>query len=134
MKLTEQLNLFVEPKPFKKNGKDHVFYKITTSIATKQEDDTYLRIPVDVILNPKKFPEEKLAKLDPSFMWIVNVLNGWLMVTDYINKDGEQVKKLAIYIEDMKLTNKTPIDQEKRNKALESRKGSKGGEIPDLPF
>ena len=134
MKLTEQLNLFIEPRPYKKGGEEKTFYKVTTSIATKLEDGSYLRKAVEVILNPKKFPDEKIAKLDPSFMWVVNVLNGWLMVTDYTDKHGNQVKQLAIYIEDMKLTSKTPIDQAKRQKALESRKGNSGEQNTDLPW
>lgn len=134
MKLTEKINLFVEPKKFKKGGEEKIFYKLTTSIATKQDDGTYLRIAVDVIPNDKRYSSTVLAKLDPNQMYTADIKSGWLMVTDYFNKDGKQIKKLAIYVEEMKLTGSSPIDQEKRQKAIESAKGVAGGENPDLPF
>ena len=134
MKLSEKLNLFVERKPYKKAGEPKTFYKLTTSIATKQQDGNYIRMVVDVIPNDKKYPEAVLAKLDPAFMYTANVTNGWLIVDDYINKDGKQVKKLCIYVDEMKLEGRSPIDQEKRQKALESAKGKENGENPELPF
>lgn len=134
MKLTEKINLFVEPKPFKKNGEEKIFYKLSTSIATKQKDESYKRMVVDVLANDKKYPDALLAKLDPKFMYTVNIINGWLIVTDYVNKEGRTVKKLAIYVEEMKITGKTAIDQEKRNKALLASKGESDGENNDFPF
>ena len=134
MKLTEKINLFVEPKNYKKNGEDKIYYKLTTSISTKQQDGTYLRMPVDVIANDKKYGEKVLAKLDPSQMYTADIKNGWLIVDDYTNKDGKQIKKLCIYVEEMKLTGKSPIDQEKRNKALQEAKAKQDGEDSDLPF
>ena len=134
MKLTEKINLFVEPKPFKKNGEEKIFYKLSTSIATKQKDESYKRMVVDVLANDKKYPDAVLAKLDPNFMYTVNIINGWLIVTDYVNKEGRTVKKLAIYVEEMKITGKTAIDQEKRNKALLASKGESDGENNDFPF
>ena len=134
MKLTEKINLFVEPKPFKKNGEEKIFYKLSTSIATKQKDESYKRMVVDVLANDKKYPDAVLAKLDPNFMYTVNIINGWLIVTDYVNKEGRTVKKLAIYVEEMKITGKTAIDQEKRNKALLASKGDADGENNDFPF
>lgn len=134
MKLTETINLFVEPKPYKKNKEDHVFYKLTTTISTKQKDETYKKMSLDIIANDKKFPEAVLAKLDPKFMYTANVLNGWLIVDDYVNKEGKTIKKLCLYIEDMKLTGRSPIDQEKREKARQGAKAGADGENPDLPF
>lgn len=134
MKLTEQINLFVEPKKFKKGGEEKVFYKLTTSIATKLENGEYLRMPVDIIPNPKRYPDTLLARLDPNQMYKADIKNGWLMVTDYFDKNGKQIKKLCIYIEEMKLTGSTPIDTEKREKALASAKGNAGGQNTDLPF
>ena len=134
MKLTEKINLFVERKPYKKNGEEKTYYKLTTSIATKQKDDSYLRLAVDVIPNDKKYPEAVLAKLDPTQMYTANIINGWLIVDDYLNKDGKQIKKLCIYVEEMKLTGHTPIDQEKREKALQASRGDEVGQDTDLPF
>lgn len=134
MKLTEKINLFVEQKPYKKNGEQKVFYKLTTSIATKQQDGSYLRMVVDVIPNDKKYPEAVLAKLDPTQMYTANIINGWLIVDDYLNKDGKQVKKICIYVEEMKLTGHTAIDQEKREKARQASQGGSVGQDTDLPF
>lgn len=134
MKLTEKINLFVEHKPYKKNGEQRIYYKLTTSIATKQQDGSYLRMPIDIIVNDKKYPDSVLAKLKPELMYTANIINGWLIVDDYISKDGKQVKKLCIYVEEMKLTGSTPIDQEKRQKALETAKGGSDGQNTDLPF
>lgn len=134
MKLTEKINLFVERKPYKKNGEEKIYYKLSTSIATKTNDGDYLRMPLDIIVNDKKYPESLLAKLDPNFMYTANVINGWLMVDKYFNKDGLQVKKLVIYVDEMKLTGQSPIDQEKRKKALANAKGNADGQKLDLPF
>ena len=134
MKLTEKINLFVEPKPYKKNGEQKIFYKLTTSIASKKEDGSYIRKPLDVLVNDKKYPEALLAKLDPAFMYTADIKNGWLIVDDYINKEGKSVTKFAIYIEEMKLTGKSPIDQEKREKALKNAKSGSGEQNNDLPF
>lgn len=134
MKLIEKINLFVERKPYKKNGEEKIYYKLSTSIATKQKDETYLRMPVDIIVNDKKYPEALLSKLDPNFMYTANVINGWLMVDSYFNKDGKQIKKLVIYVDEMKLIGKSPIDQEKRKKALENAKTDTNGQNTDLPF
>lgn len=134
MKLTEKINLFVERKPFKKNGVSKTFHKLTTSIATKKTDDTYIRMVVDVIPNAKKYPDAILAKLDPAYMYTANVINGWLVVDSYVNKDGETIKKLCIYVDEMKLEGRSIIDQEKRQKALENVKGKSNGENLDLPF
>ena len=134
MKLTEKINLFVDRKPYKKNGEEKVYYKLTTSIATKQQDGSYLRMVVDVIANDKKYPESVLAKLDPTKMYSANIINGWLIVDDYINKDGKQIKKLCIYVEEMKLTGSTPIDQEKREKARQASQSEAVGQDTDLPF
>ena len=134
MKLTEKINLFVEHIDYKKNGETKTFHKLTTSIATKQEDGTFLRMPVEVFANTKRYPEGKLAKLSSSNMYTANIKNGWLVVNDYTNKNGEQVKKLCIYIDEMKLEGATPIDEEKRKNALESAKSKKDGQNPDLPW
>ena len=134
MKLTETLNIFVEHRPYKKNGESKIFHKITTSISTKQKSGDYLRMPVDIVVNDKKYPEAVLAKLDEKFMYKVNVINGWLMVDSYVNKDGDTIKKLVIYIDEWKSISKTPIDQEKRSKALESAKGNEGEQNTGLPF
>lgn len=134
MKVTEKINLFVERKPYKKNGEEKIFYKLTTSIATKIDEENYLRMPVDIIVNAKKYPDAVLAKLDPSFMYTADIKNGWLAVDKYINKDGKEIKKVCIFIDEMKLTGKSPIDQEKRNKALEKAKGGKVEDSDDLPF
>lgn len=134
MKLTEKINLFVEPKPYKKGGEAKTFYKLTTSIATKKQDGSYLRLPVDIIVNDKKYPEATLAKLDPNQMYSADIKNGWLIVDSYTNKDGKEVKKLCIYVDEMKLTGKTPIDQEKREKARNASKTSETEQESDLPF
>lgn len=134
MKLTEKINLFVERKSYKRGGEEKTFYKLTTSIATKQQDGEYLRMVVDVIPNAKKYPDAILAKLDPTYMYTANVINGWLIVDDYVNKDGDQIKKLCIYVDEMKLEGRSAIDQEKRQKALETAKGKADGEKSELPF
>lgn len=134
MKITEKINLFIEHKEFTKNGETKIYYKLSTSIASKQKDGSYLRMPIDIIANDKRYPDAVLAKLDPMKMYTANILNGWLMVDDYTNKEGKQIKKLVIYIEEMKLLDSKPIDQEKRKKALASAKGEPSGQNTDLPF
>ena len=134
MKLTEKLNLFVEHIAYKKGGEEKTFHKLTTSIATKQEDGTFLRMPVDIFANAKRYPDAVLAKLDSKFMYTINIKNGWLVVDDYTNKDGKQIKKLCIYVDEMKIESKTAIDQEKREKALESAKSNQTGEDNEFPF
>ena len=130
MKITEQLNLFVNEIAYKKNGTENTFRKATTSIVTKKEDGTILRMPIDVQFNTKKYP---LEKLDPNFMYKVDVKKGWLAVDSYV-RDGETRKKLVIFIDEMTIKEKTAIDQEKRKKALEGAKSSATEEDTDLPW
>ena len=134
MKITEKINLFIERKEYKRNGETKILYKLTTSIRAKKGEDEYVRMSVDVIANPKKYPEAVLAKLDPAFMYVANVKNGWLTIDEYVSKDGKRVKKLVIFIDEMKLESKSPIDLEKREKSLQSAKGGADGENDDLPF
>lgn len=134
MKLTDKINLFVEHKTYKKNGEEKIFHKLSTTIATKQEDGSYLRMSLDVIANDKKYPDTVLKKLDQDKMYTANVINGWLMVDEYVNKDGKKIKKIVLYVDEMKLTGNTPIDTEKRKKALETAKGVSSEEDTELPF
>ena len=134
MKVTDKINLFVEHKTYKKNGEEKIFHKLSTTIATKQKDGSFLRMSLDIIANDKKYPDAVLKKLDENKMYTANIINGWLMVDDYVNKDGKTIKKLVLYVDEMKLTGNTPIDTEKRKKALETAKGAKTEEDNELPF
>lgn len=134
MKVTDKINLFVEHKSYKKNGEEKVFHKLSTTIATKQKDGSFLRMSLDIIANDKKYPDAVLKKLDENKMYTANIINGWLMVDDYVNKDGKTIKKLVLYVDEMKLTGNTPIDTEKRKKALETAKGAKTEEDTELPL
>ena len=109
MKVTDKINLFVEHKSYKKNGEEKVFHKLSTTIATKQKDGSFLRMSLDIIANDKKYPDAVLKKLDENKMYTANIINGWLMVDDYVNKDGKTIKKLVLYVDEMKLTGNTPI-------------------------
>lgn len=134
MNLTGKINVFVEHKPYKKNGEEKIFYKLTTSIASKKEDGSYIRKQVNVFLNDKKYPEALLAKLNPMFMYVGEIAKGWIIVDDYVNADGKTVKNLAIYVDEIKWTGRTAIDQDKRNKALASANGGASREDSDLPW
>ena len=134
MKITETINMFVERKPYKKNGEQKTFYKLTATIASKKKDETYIRKSITIVPNEKRYPESVLAKLDPNMMYTAEIINGWLIVDAYVNKDGDTKKEFAIYIDEFTLKKATPIDLEKREKGLAKAKGKSNEENTGLPF
>lgn len=90
------------------------------------------------------FPEEKVRQLKEDVSYTIEVSEGFLSLRKY-NKQGksEPVVDFVLHISKGRLTKGTPVDIEKRNKALEEARAKKGGsatpESPmeiqtDLPF
>lgn len=132
MKITGEINLFVEDR--KISGKEVRVFR--TNISTKQHDETYIRGYMDVVLSSKTFPTEKTSKLDPNKVYTFDITDGWLNVRQY-EKGGIVHKVFYIFANKGKLTKATPIDQEKRQKALEAleaRKNVENASSDDLPF
>lgn len=131
MKLVEEINFFIEDKT-KKDGTTIRTFK--TNISTKQEDGSFVRLYKDVIFSSKQFPEAVLRKLDPAKVYTLNIIDGWLNVREYLDKDGNKHKVDYIFVNKAKLTGAKAIDQEKRQKALEARQNAKSEGNDDLPF
>lgn len=134
MKLTDKINLFIEKKNYTAKGESKTFVKLSTSVSTKDKDGKYIRFTLEVKLNPKKYTDEMLSKLDDAKMYTAELISAWLACDTYTNKNGVTTKKLIIFVDEMNLIDAKPIDQEKRTKAIENAKKPKGGENPDLPW
>ena len=103
MKVTGLTTLFVEEKSGSK------FF--STTISRKAEDGTYKNCSLDVRFSKEKFPNESLNKLDPKFAYRLNILDGFLSVRTYQNKEGKEVRVIYLQVEDGELKDKKEISK-----------------------
>ena len=100
---------------------------------------------LDIEFEKANFPKEKLLQLKDNTCYTMEVEEGFLTLSRY-KKDGADnyTFPLILHVSKGRLTKATPVDVEKRKKALEeaqARKGSKEtandspmGISEDLPF
>lgn len=72
------------------------FPRFSTSITKKEENVAYhkhMRVIFD-----KSIPEEKLLKLDPSKYYLFEVMEGWLTLETYKDKDGVLRYEFAVFV------------------------------------
>ena len=103
MKVTGLTTLFVEERSGSK------FF--STTISRKAEDGTYKNCSLDVRFSKEKFPNESLNKLDPKFAYRLNILDGFLSVRTYQNKEGKEVRVIYLQVEDGELKDKKEISK-----------------------
>ena len=103
MKVTGLTTLFVEERSGSK------FF--STTISRKAEDGTYKNWSLDVRFSKEKFPNESLNKLDPKFAYRLNILDGFLSVRTYQNKEGKEVRVIYLQVEDGELKDKKEISK-----------------------
>lgn len=103
MKVTGLTTLFVEER----NGSKF----FSTTISRKAEDGTYKNCSLDVRFSKEKFPNESLNKLDPKFAYRLNILDGFLSVRTYQNKEGKEVRVIYLQVEDGELKDKKEISK-----------------------
>lgn len=106
MKVTGLTTLFVEEKSGSK------FF--STTISRKVEDGTYNNCSLDVRFSKEKFPKESLDKLDPKFAYKINILDGFLSVRTYKNKEGKEVRVIYLQVEDGELKDKKEISNKQK--------------------
>ena len=114
MNINGQTKLFIKEM---KSGKGGTFKKFTSNISSKQEDGTYVNLPVDIVFNKEKYPEATLNKLDPKYNYDLDITNGYLYVRQYESK-GSINKVLCVYV------NECTINNPKETKAKANKKDS----------
>lgn len=114
MNVNGQAKLFIKELKSSKGG---TFKKFTSNISTKQDDGTYINLPVDIVFSKDKYPEATLNKLDVSKNYDLDIQNGFLFVREY-ESNGNIVKVLCIYVLDCTINNP------KETKAKQSKKNS----------
>lgn len=90
------------------------------------------------------FPEDKVRQLKEDVSYTLEVKEGFLSLRKYTKQGAsDPIVDFVLHISKGRLLKGTPVDVEKRNKALEEARARKGGtanpqspmEIdPDLPF
>ena len=69
---------------------------------------------MDVRFNKTKFPQESLDKLEDSKAYKLNILDGFLSVRTYVDKQGQEKRVVYIQVEDGKLEgskDKKPVEK-----------------------
>ena len=117
-----------------------------TKIKRKWEgEEKELYKMIDIEFGKTNFPREKLLQLKENTCYTMEVEDGFLSLRRY-RRDGEDRWTLVpvIHVSKGKLTKATPVDPEKRKKALEEAQAKKGAKYtandspleidPNLPF
>lgn len=99
---------------------------------------------IDLTFDSKSFKKEDLAKLVEDVSYQMEVQEGFVTLKRYKRAgSNEWITDFVLHIKKAHLTKKTPVDQEKKAKALEEARLKKGGTPtpespididPDLPF
>ena len=117
MKISERVILFVEDKKGKENKP---FKTFSTTISSKQADESYLNKSLEVRFNTENIPLEALNKLKADMCYTLDVEDGWLSVRSYKTAENEERRVLYLYID--KATIK------------DSKKIAKPSKSDELPF
>jgi hypothetical protein len=107
MKVTGLTTLFVEERM------GNNFF--STTISRKAEDGTYKNCSLDVRFNKEKFPKESLDKLEEDKAYKLNVLDGFLSVRTYKDKEGKEHRIIYLQVEDGKLEGSKEINKSSQN-------------------
>ena len=123
MKITGKIILFPERRVVDKSTKEErVFVK--GSLSSKDKDkETYIHKSVDVVLDPKKFPLEKVNQLDTNLCYTLEVEDGFIGIKAFQTKDGKEARDIYLVVTEGKL-----IDSKEYVKATPVTKNE------DLPF
>lgn len=94
-------------------GQAGVVRSYLTSLGTKDGTGAYLNCSLRVYFGKKNFPLEKLAKLSTEKWYEFEIHDGWLTVEKFTTKDGVEVKRPALHIEDGKILEQHKIAPKK---------------------
>ena len=108
MNISGKLLLFVQEK---KTSEGKPFRTYSTSVGNKQEDGSYLNASMDLVFAKERFPESKLAKLDSSKVYTLEVKEAWPSVRKFITKEGKEVRVIYIFINDATITDSKEINK-----------------------
>ena len=101
MKILGKTNIFIEDVTTK-NGE--IFHRYTTSISGKDKAGNYENKSIDVRFAGKNFPAEKLAKLDATNYYVVDIVDGFISV----RKGKDEKKYLELVVTDAKIIGHGP--------------------------
>lgn len=113
MNVNGKTRLFLQ----KRQGSKGEFIKFTTNISTKQQDGSYVNMPVDVIFNKEKYPEATLSKLKTDCNYNLEIASGTLMVREFEGKNGTQ-QVLVIYVTDCTINDEKKTNHKKSKDSL----------------
>lgn len=113
MVIQGKIKLFVETKQAEEGRKFKVF---TTSISTKIKDsEEYLHKSMKVIFSGENFPAEKLNKLQDSKVYDLQLVDSWLGVRAFKDKDGNQRTEFYLMVNKAELTGSKEIKKNKED-------------------
>lgn len=144
MKLTGTIVFFVD---WRGEKKDILNAHASVGRKWKAEDGTQTQINrgIDIVFGSTNFKPEQLAKLKENTSYTMEVEDGWLSLDRYHRRgETEWTYKIVLHIAKGRLTKASPIDPEKREKAIAEARAKKqsdamGDQSPldldgDLPF
>lgn len=105
MNISGKFNIFVEDK---KGQENTLFKTFSTTISSKQQDETYTNKSLEVRFDKEQFPSEVIANFDSRYMYELEVQEAWLSVRSY-EKDDNEVRVIYLYIKAAKCKSKKKI-------------------------
>lgn len=118
--ITGDLSFFAR-KFQNKDGSERIVLNTYVTRGDKKDNST-IRKSLDLILDRNSFPTENVAKLEEDTCYSMKVEDAWLTLSSYKNKEGKEIKEVAIYVKKGQLIKATPVDTKKRDEARQAFK------------
>ena len=116
MVITGKIKLFVETKEAEEGRKFKVF---STSISSKVKDtENYIHKSMGVTFSAENFPSETLNKLQDNKVYDLDLVNSWLAVRSYKDKDGNEKTTIYLMVNKATLTGSKEIKKQKEQDDL----------------
>lgn len=116
MVITGKVKLFVETKEAEEGRKFKVF---STSISSKVKDsENYIHKSMSVVFSAENFPAESLAKLKDNMVYDLELIDSWLAVRGYQDKEGKDRTTIYLMVNKAKLTGSKEIKKQKEQDDL----------------
>ena len=110
MNITGKVKLYVERKELS-DGRD--FLTFTCAIISKVKDtDKYISRNIDLVFSAENFPSEKLRELKEDRVYDLELVEAWLKVRAYNDKEGKEKTALYLFVNKATLTGSKKIKQD----------------------
>lgn len=98
--------------PEVKQGKDGESFIIANASVSTKKGETYIHKSMRVIFDKEKYPTAKLLKaFQPGNCYPADVVEGWICVEAWKNKEGKEIREFALYVKALKLHEPKPINK-----------------------